>query len=445
MPGRKLYIQAVVTSLLGLVWYVGMLTLITPAIQALYNDPGVIFAPTHFQDARQYVFICKQGYELPSDVRLVVARSRINWMPVYALLQCAVHRLAGISLVFTGVYISAAAIAVSLFFGTLTLTNLGIRHPALYALAALTAPIGAAWLYLPGVEATYLAVGMVIMWLITLPACSGTQHGQAWDFVRALAGFVLGVVFILTKPNPLGLLLPFGFAFLYLSWQYSCRAGYQYGLFPFVADVVIEHLRPLFRLFPRTYQRLFELERRPVQYNWTAAMVIAGILLGFTYWLAYTSRFSGVPFYFLQQQNSWPREWPTGNVGEMALYFAQAFHGATVVTPWRYDAAWYLAANLAPLIPAAARRVPTLIRGMLWLMPFFLIVAGQTWSTDRYMVSTAIVAVGWSCWLAPSGNNKTWLLLRWIFVIALAVFTSYLLIWHMFPAGQPYGWVVQDR
>jgi hypothetical protein len=101
-------------------------------------------------DARQYVYICAQGYSLPGQLGSYPpfgtlpgsGISRVNWMPVYALLQCGLHHLAGVSLVFTGPVISALAVGLTLFLGTLTLANLGVRGPAIHALAALVAPIG---------------------------------------------------------------------------------------------------------------------------------------------------------------------------------------------------------------------------------------------------------------------------------------------------------------
>src|SRR5262249_19450025 len=67
---------------------------ITRARQALYQDnsSGIISAPSHFNDARQYVYICNQGYDVPYDPLPTLAQSRINWMPVYALLQCGLHK-----------------------------------------------------------------------------------------------------------------------------------------------------------------------------------------------------------------------------------------------------------------------------------------------------------------------------------------------------------------
>src|SRR5262249_342198 len=153
---------------------------ISPAIQALYQDDssGIIYAPSHFNDARQYVYICNQGYDVPYDPLPTLAQSRINWMPVYALLQCGLHKFAGVSLIFTVTVISGVGLGCTLIFGAYTLLPLGVRHPALHALAALTPLIGGGWLYLPGVEATYLAVGMAVMWLITLPPFPDTDHGR---------------------------------------------------------------------------------------------------------------------------------------------------------------------------------------------------------------------------------------------------------------------------
>jgi hypothetical protein len=422
----------------GLIVYIGVLALIASPLQVVYrDDPTITFAPSHFNDARQYIYICKAGYNLPSDIRLIDSRSRVNWMPIYALMQCILHRVGGVSLNWTGIIVSASAVVITLAFGILTLANLGVQFPALHTLAALASPIGAVWLYLPGVEATYLAIGMMILWLITLPPPNDTAKGRLVELGRVILGILLGVVFVLTKPNPLGLAIPFIFAFFYLSWRRSRAAGYKFGLYTFVADVVIDHIRPLIAVWRRIGNTSFEIEARPICYDWMPLAALAGILLGLSYWIAFTSNFSGVPLYFMRQQASWPRTWPFANVEEMVLYFAQAFRGVTASTPWRYNAAWYLAANLAALIPAASPRVPTLIRGMLWLMPVFMIVTGQAHGTDRYNLSTALVAIGWACWLAPIGQMKRWAILRWLFLIVLSIVTSYLLVWHMFPAHEP--------
>jgi hypothetical protein len=367
-------------------------------------------------------------------------------MPVYALLQCGLHRLAGVSLVFTGPVISALAVGLALFLGTLTLANLGVRSPALHALAALVAPVGAAWLYLAGVEATYLAISMIVLWLVTLPPPADTPRGRSLELIQALIGLPVGLVFILTKPNALDMLLPLGLAFFYLSWKRSGAAGYQGGLGAFAADVVIEHLWPVLALVQRIRRQPLELEPRPVRYCWTPLLVMAGIALGLACWLAYTSDLSGVPFYFWEQQSTqWQYPWGRGNLPEMVQYFAQAFRVVTVDTPWRYSAAWFLAAMLVPLVPASSPRVPGLMRGMLLAMTLFYVISGSIRGQDRYVLSAALVVIGWGCWLAPTGNQKRWSALHWLLVIALALITSYLMVVYLFPTGQPYMLGIQDR
>jgi hypothetical protein len=360
-------------GLAGMVFYVAVGALLYSPIQALYPyDFDVFYAPSHFMDARQYVFICVYGYDVPYDILPTLERSRLNWMPVYAALQCALHEATGLSMVYTGPVISTFAIGLTLFLGTLTLANLGVRYPPLHALAALIPPIGAAWLYLPGVEATYLAIGMSTMWLITLPPfdppTQPTPRGLRRELLRALAGVPIGAIFILTKPNALAMLFPLTVAFFYQSWQRSRAAGYTFGLWPFVADVVIDHLPPAL-LAPILRKGAPALSARPIAYDWTPATIAGGIVLGFAYWVAYSSLLSGIPDYFLQQQLTvWGRAWFSGNLGDMLRYFAQAFRGPNASYPWRYNAAWNLAANLSVLIPASSRRVPGLIRGMLPLM-----------------------------------------------------------------------------
>ena len=430
--------RAAAVALGGMVMYVLVGLLIAPAIQALYyGDPDVFYGPGHFNDARQYALICSQGYGVPYSPLPTLEVSRLNWMPVYAALQCALHHLAGISLVYTGAVISTAAAGLSLFLGVQILANLGVHRAAVYAWAILIPPIGAAWLYLPGAEATYLAVGMAVMWLITLPPSPETPRGQRGELIRALAGFPAGMAFILTKPNALAMLLPLTFAFFYQSWQRSQAVGYAFGLWQFIADVVIDHSP--FRFALRRPDPL-----RPLRYAWAPATIAAGIALGFAGWLAYSSLLSGIPFYFLQQQlNVWGRAWPGGNLGEMLLYFAQAFRDPDG-SPWRYNAAWNLAANLAALIPAASPRVPGLLRGMLPLMVIFLLYSGAVHGSDRYMLSTAAVALGWACWVAAGEGSRRTSALRWGWLLVLAVVTSSLLLFQMLPRGEPQAWGIVD-
>jgi hypothetical protein len=209
------------------------------------------------------------------------------------------------------------------------------------------------------------------------------------------------------------MILPLGFAFFYLSWKGSVAAGYQRGLGTFAADVVIEHLRPVLSLVQRLRRQPLELESRPVRTCWTPLLVTAGIALGFAYWLAYTSDLSGVPFYFWEQQSTqWQYPWGRGNLPEMIQYFAQAFRVVTIDTPWRYSAAWFLAALLVPLVPASSPRLPGLIRGMLLAMTLFYVITGSIRGQDRYVLAAALVAIGWDA--GPNGSQKRWSVLRWV-------------------------------
>lgn len=437
------HFAAVIGAVVAMAVYVAVLIGITPKIDALYAPGHVVYAPTHFNDARQYALICVQGYNLPYAPLPTLGTSRLNWMPVYPLAICALNRLMGTSIVYAGAVISALCAGFAVYFCARTLVNLGVQRPVLHAFAALIPPIGGLWLYLPGAEAIYLVVGAAVMWLITLPAASDTPDGNLTALIRTGGGLALGAVFVLTKPNALAMIAPLAFAFLYQSWQESRRAGYTWGLFAFTADVVIEHVWGAVRLVTRVRPP----SPRPIRYVWTAAGVVAGILLGFTYWLAYSSRYSGVPFYFLGQQlNAWGRAWPSGNIGEMLTYYAQAFRGIDPYgRPWRFVSAWYLAPYVAALIPAASPRVPGLLRGMLPLLAVFVIYSGAVHGSDRYILSTALVALGWACWLAPTGKRRRWAALRWLFLILIAGITFYMLGWQMFPRGEPSAWGIWER
>lgn len=441
---RPPYGGAIIVALIGMLMYTAVGIFLTLPIHALYKgDPSVVFAPSHYYDARQYVFICTYGYNVPAGTLPTIEVSRMNWMPFYALLQCGLSRLGGVSLIYTGTVVSTLAVGFSLFWGGLTLANLKVREPALHAGALLLPPVGAAWLYLPGAEATYLAVGMAVMYLITLPDPPDSPRGRWLELIRAGLGALVGFGLLLTKPNALALIIPLIFAFFYRSWQRSQAAGYGEGLWAFVADVGIEHLpfRPLLR--GRLSASLFA--PRPIRYSWTPILTAAGIVLGFAYWLAYTSLQSGVPNYFLQQQlNVWGRAWYPGNLGDLLIYFGQIFTG-DLSSPWRYNPAWNLAANLSALIPAASPRVPPLIRGMLPLMLLLLLYSGAVHGSDRYILSTALVAVGWGCWIAPQGENERWAAVRWGVLFLLAVFSSYVLVGLMFPVGEPQAWGIVSR
>ncbi len=430
----RVVFAALLTSIVGMCLYVLIVALVHVSSGSINNNSETFYPPADFSDGKRYVKICSRGYDLPVLGPLVTAETAlISWMPVYPALQCAIHQSAGVSLVFAGTYVSTLATGITLFFGSLTLWNLGRRSRVPYILAVLVQPIGALWLYVPGAESTYLAVGMVTLWLITLPPFADTARGRLLEIIRIAVSALIGVLLMLTKPNALALLIPITFAFFYLSWRRSQTAGYGFGLWAFVADVVIEHIRPLLAFFQRLRGQSFVLEERSIVYDWAPVATIAGILLGLAYWLVYTSWLSGIPFYFLQQQLfAWRRAWPTGNLGEAFLYFVQAFRGATRQTPWRVGAAYYLAANVSALIPAASSRVPTLIRGMLLLLPIFLLLSGAVNGDDRYTISTSIVVIGWACWLAPTKPRPFTVGLRLVFMSGLAWLTSYFVLFHLF-------------
>jgi hypothetical protein len=433
-----------VTAIVAMIFYaVVSYFVIEPSIESLYiadKNSSVTFALTHAYDGRQYVYICTQGYVLPAEQ---VVYPRIDWMPVYALMQCGLHQF-GVSLVYTGWLLSIMMIGVSVAFASLILRNLRVAHPWFYSLALLSPAIGGAWLYLAGVEATFLAVGMIVLWLVTLPPPST----PAGDLRRAGAGLILGLVFILTKPNALALLLPLIFAFLFQSWKRSQNAGYSAGFGFFVADIVIEHSRPVLLRVGQWLKRPITLEYRPIVYDWAALTVVAGIGLGFAFWLWYTSDLTGLPLYFLKNQQAVSSYWPAGNVPQMGAYFLQMFRGwqlFSVVPAWRYDAAWSLAVMLSGVFPAASKRVPPLIRGMLLLSVVFTLYTGTLWGSTRYVLSTAIVAVGWACWLAPTRPGSRWQVIRIVFLVALCVITSLILVDVMMPAGEPGAWGVIDQ
>src|SRR5258708_38723397 len=97
----------------------------------------------------------------------------------------------------------------------------------------------------------------------------------------------------------------------------------------------------------------------------------------------------------------WSPAWPSGNFGEMLFYFSQAFRGIDGTKPWRYVAAWYLAAYLSSIVPAASPRVPGLIRGMLVGMALFLPVTGAARGTDRHVRATCVGAMRLAAWVPP--------------------------------------------
>src|SRR5258706_2340518 len=435
MYGKAVISSAIIASLVAMLFYLAVALAIAPIIQATYNDPGVVYAPSHFQDARQYVYICIQGYDFPENPAYTFGpESRLSWMPIFALLQCGLHHIARVSLLYAGTFISLISEGVTVFTATLILYDLSRKYAALHALVILVPVIGSAWFYLPSVEATFLAIGMIVLWYIVRPL----PEAPTKMLFRNLGVGLLGVIFILTKPNALAMLIPLGFAFLFNSWHYSRRRGYEFGLWVFAADLLIEGFKPLLKRKRELYQRFYVTEHREILLDFTPLWVSAGILLGFSFWLAYASSLSGVPFFSLRlQMENWRPAWPSGNFGEMLFYFSQAFRGIDGTKPWRFVAAWYLAAYLSSIVPAASPRVPGLIRGMLVGMALFLPLTGAVRGTDRHVLSTALVAIGWACWVAPKGKINFSYFLRWAFVIILAVTTSYVLLWHMIPLGQP--------
>jgi len=419
--------------------------LITPNVQALYaNKPAVTYAPSHFQDARQYVLICIQGYNVPDTLLDVgtsangaytfaalptLAPSRISWMPFYPFLHCALNRLAGLSLVYTGIFITTLAAGVAVFFAALTLRALGVARPALVALTVIAPLFGATWLFLPGADALFLAMSMLGLWLVVRPPAAGPR-GEA---LRTLAALPLGALILLTKPNALPLVPALAFAFLYQSWRRSLLAGYTAPFNVFIADVVIDQTRPLLRLF-----RVAD-ERRVLRYDWPPLLLAAGIGLGMAFWLAYSSTISGVPFYFLDQQlNYWGRAWAAGDLAGMFRYYAQMFDLANVGQPWQWQPAWNLAASVSVLVPAASRRVPIVLRGMLLCLVVFIQFAGLAHNAnERYLGSTALVGLAWAAWIAPVEGRQRPCVLRYAVVVGFAACMVVLVVGYMFPNGLP--------
>src|SRR5689334_9411863 len=125
------YLRAFESVDFGMFIYVMVAALITPTVQSRYSaDSDVYFRLTHFNDGVKYVFICNQGYQFPHDAPLLTfVPTRVSWMPIYPMLQCGLHHLGGVSLVYTGFVVSIAAIGIALFFGVLILANLKVRSP----------------------------------------------------------------------------------------------------------------------------------------------------------------------------------------------------------------------------------------------------------------------------------------------------------------------------
>ncbi len=445
---RGFLVHAVLSALVACGISVGVRMLITPTVQALYaNKPDVTYAPAHFQDARQYVLICIQGYNVPDTLLDVgtsangeyrfaalptLAPSRISWMPFYPFLHCALNRLAGLSLVYTGIFVTTLAAGVAVFFAALTLRALGVARPALVSLTVIAPLFGATWLFLPGADALFLAMSMLGLWLVLRPPAAGSRitRGEA---LRTLTALPLGGLILLTKPNALPLVPALAFAFLYQSWRRSALAGYTAPFNAFIADVVIDQTRPLLRLLRVTD------ERRPLRYDWPPLLLAAGIGFGMAFWLAYTSTFSGVPFYFLDQQlNYWGRAWAAGNLSEMLRYYAQMFDFANVGQPWQWQPAWNLAASVSALVPAASRRVPLVLRGMLLCLVVFIQFAGLAHNAnERYLGSTALVGLAWAAWIAPVAGCPRPYVLRYAVVVGFAACMVALVVGYMFPNGLP--------
>jgi len=392
-------------------------------------DPDVIYPPARFYDAQQYVFICLDGYWTPTRTIPEVDVSNMSWMPVYAWLQCGLRSLTGISLVYTGIAVTTLANGISVFILVLLLRRLKVRRAGVHALVAVVPALAPIWFYLPGIEATFLAVGMITL-LIVWP--DEQQISIRNEIVRLALCFPTGLAFILTKPNALALVLPLIYLFLYASWRRSQAVGYSRNLFEFTADVIIAQL-------PGISHKVNQETDRPLRYDWRALIVIAGIITGFAGYITYTSWKSGIPFYYLQQQlEVWGRGWSVGNIQEMIAWHLQALRPPDINKPWRYGAAWHMAGTILALIPVASRRVPTFIRVMLGLMVFYALFTGTAhFSNDRYMISTALDALGWGCWLGagelPRLRN---IAIRWTFVLLIAGVTSLLLL-QMFTLGQP--------
>lgn len=402
--------------------------LITPLIaqQAYIKlvDPDVIYPPARFYDAQQYVFICLEGYWTPTRTIPEVEISRMSWMPVYAALQCGLHEVTGISLIYTGITITALANGLSVFLLVLLLRRLKVR--GIHALVAVIPALAPVWFWLPGIEATFLAVGMIVLMIVWPDAREISMRAEV---SRLILCFAAGLLFILTKPNALALALPLIYLFWYSSWKRSQAVGYARKLFEFSADVIIAHI-------PRLSHPQSD---RPLRYDWRALITLTGIIVGFAGYIAYTSWKAGVPYYYLQQQlEAWGRGWSVGNINEMIAWHLQVLRPPDIDKPWRYGAAWHMAGTVLALIPAASRRVPNLIRVMLGLMVFYALFTGTAhFSNDRYMISTALVAVGWACWLGigePARLRNV--IARWSFVLIMAAITSLLLL-KMFTIGQP--------
>ncbi len=80
------------------------------------------------------------------------------------------------------------------------------------------------------------------------------------------------------------------------------------------------------------------------------------------------------------------------------------------------------------------------------MMVFYILISGTAHdANDRYIASTALVGMGWACWIAASNEGSRRLSRRWLFVATMALLTSYLLLYHMAPKGfRFYGTIEND-
>jgi hypothetical protein len=414
--------------------------LITPQIaqqRYIYRvDPDVIYPPARFYDAQHYAFICLEGYWTPTRTLPEVEVARTSWMPVYGWLQCGLRGLTGVSLVYAGMVVTALANGVSVFVLVLLLRRLRVRRAGVHAMVAALPALAPVWFWLPGIEGTFLAIGMIALYAVWP---DDQPIPPRFELLRLFACFPIGLVFILTKPNALAMILPLSYLFLYASWGRSRAVGYKYGLFAYSADVVIAHL-------PLLSKNWRAQPDRPLAYDWRAPLLIAGIIVGFAGYVAYASWKAGIPFHYLQQQlEVWVRGWSVGNVSEMIAWHAQALRPPDIGKPWRYGTAWHAAATVLALVPAASRRVPMTIRVMLGLMGCYVLFTGTAhYSNDRYMISTALVALGWACWIGGGEQTRARnVVIRWGFVIVIAGITSVLLL-EMFSMGQPVAYPITE-
>lgn len=414
-----------VASVLGGIVYVFLGYIASGYITQLYSPNSVIFASTHFNDARQYVNVCISGFNLATDYSApTLGASRLSWMPLLPGLLCDLRNVFGISLVYAGFWISSLAATGTLFFTMLTLRNLGAITPTRFAFLIFVPPISAIYLFLAGSETLFLLISSILMFLMT-----SSVKSIRLEILRIVSGVLVGFILMMAKPNALSLVPPLLLAFAYLNWKRSQLAGYQRAFNNFIPDMIYKQVA-----LWRTKQENI----RPIEFDWFPLFSIAGILLGFAIWEWYSSWFSGVPYFFTQQQlQFWTRPWRPGDLGTMFLYFAQAFRGASLATPYRLASAWYLLVLLSALIPVFSSRVPVLIRLMILPLPLFLLATGAVHQYDRYIASLITVGLGWVYWV----QGKKW---RWVVLFSLAICTS-LLYPYLYQAGVFSNTVVVDR